>query len=217
MAKIHPATPGASDDAVRGLLDRYSCPVPFHAVRTRFLGNIASPSMAASPMEMVKGLWGSELPAFDSLEEANVLLGALVMGLWNRLTRHQDRSHPFRLVRPDLPVGREGLGRIARIRREELEGFVEGLFGTDQELGLPERAHRALQVLAEMRAMFAAVEDLTGDALKPASADDISGTARHVRELTRVAEHEMHEVVLSCTRARRQALRSLPAVKPVLH
>jgi hypothetical protein len=35
------------------LLDRYKCPV----VRTRFLGNIASPVMSASPIETVRGLW----------------------------------------------------------------------------------------------------------------------------------------------------------------
>ena len=44
MAKRR-AAPTASDDKVRALLDRYQCPVPFHAVRTRFLGNIASPDM----------------------------------------------------------------------------------------------------------------------------------------------------------------------------
>jgi hypothetical protein len=47
-----------SDDEVRVLLDRYKCPVPFHEVRTRFLGNIASPVMSASPIETVRGLWG---------------------------------------------------------------------------------------------------------------------------------------------------------------
>jgi len=209
--------PDASDEAVQALLDRHRCPVPFHAVRTRFLGNIASPLMTASPIETVKTLWGGELPAFDGLDEANALLGALVMGLWNRLARHQDRGQPFRLVRPDLSGTREGLGRIARIRREELDGFVEGLFGAEQELDLPERAHRALQALSEMRAMFAGVEALVGDASKPASADDIARTVRHVRELTKIAEHEMHEAVLACARARRQALRALPATKPVLH
>ncbi|HVC60962.1 MAG TPA: hypothetical protein VND19_11465 [Acetobacteraceae bacterium] len=30
--------PTASDDQVRALLYRYNCPVPFHAVRTRWLG-----------------------------------------------------------------------------------------------------------------------------------------------------------------------------------
>ena len=81
-----------SDEDVQILLERYVCPVPFHEVRTRFLGNIATPVMAASPMETVKSLWGGELPEFESLEAANMLIGALVMGLWNRLTRHQERS-----------------------------------------------------------------------------------------------------------------------------
>jgi hypothetical protein len=217
MAKAPAASPGASDDAVRGVLDRYKCPVPFHTVRTRFLGNIASPSMAASPIEMVKGLWGGELPVFDHPDEVNTLFGALVMGLWNRLTRHQDRSAPFRLARPDLPSDREGLEALARIRREEVEGFVEGLFGASQELDLPERAHRALQTLSEIRSMFAGVEELTADASKPAPAADISVTARHMHEMTRITEHEMNEAVLSCTRARRQVLDARPVAKPTMH
>jgi hypothetical protein len=38
-----------------------------------------------------------------------------------------------------------------------------------------------------------------------------------MREMTRIAEHEMHEVVLSCKRARRQMLAGLPASKPTMH
>jgi hypothetical protein len=64
--------------------------VPFHEVRTRFLGNIASPIMGASPMKELESLWGGELPEFENIEAANELIGALVMGLWNRLTRHQE-------------------------------------------------------------------------------------------------------------------------------
>jgi len=37
--------------------------VPFHAVRTRFLGNIASSVMSALPLDTLKGLWGGELPS----------------------------------------------------------------------------------------------------------------------------------------------------------
>ena len=118
--------PTASDDEVRALLDRYRCPVPFHAVRTRFLGSIASPGPDASPIKVVEALWGGALPTFNSLDAANELIGALVMGLWNRLTRHQERSVPFRLTRQDTPASREGLAVLARLRREELEGFITG-------------------------------------------------------------------------------------------
>ena len=89
--------PSATDEQVRALLEKYECPVPFHEVRTRFLGNIASPNVSASPIKVVQDLCGGELPTFDAIEEANELIGALVMGLWNRLTRHQERSSPFRL------------------------------------------------------------------------------------------------------------------------
>src|SRR5437588_11876161 len=96
-----------SDVEVRVLLDRFRCPVPFHAVRTRFLGNIASPIMSASPLDAVKALWGGELPEFNGLDALNELLGVLVMGLWNRLARHQERNTPFRLMRVDFPATRE--------------------------------------------------------------------------------------------------------------
>jgi hypothetical protein len=50
---------------VQVLIERYRCPVPFHAVRTRFLGNIASPSVGIA-LDTVKALWGGELPKFDA-------------------------------------------------------------------------------------------------------------------------------------------------------
>ena len=209
--------PTASDDEVRALLDRYHCPVPFHAVRTRFLGNIASPDMQGSPMKMVEALWGGELPTFDSIDGANELIGALVMGLWNRLTCHQERSAPFRLTRMEVPATREGMAMLARLRREELEGFVERLFGDKESLDLPERAHKALGTLAEIRAGLEGAQILAEDPTKPAPPGEIAVTLGHFRELTRIAEHEMHEAVLSCTRARRQMLAALPARRPVLH
>jgi hypothetical protein len=74
--------------------------------------------------------------------------------LWNRLSRHQERSAPFRLVRVEIPETRECLAHIALIRREELDAFVEGLFGKEQSLELPERADSALDALCELRAIF---------------------------------------------------------------
>jgi acyl-CoA synthetase (NDP forming) len=213
--KPTPAT--ASDDQVQALLRRYRCPVPFHAVRTRFLGNIASPDLQASPIAAVKALWGGELPAFDTLDAGNELIGALVMGLWNRLTRHQERAAPFRLTRIAVPATRTGMGKFALLRREELDGFVDGLFGGKESLDLPERAHRALGTLAEIRAMLEASRELADDPTKPAEPADIALTLGHFRELTRIAEHEMHAAVLSCTRVRRQMIEALPTTKPVLH
>jgi hypothetical protein len=106
-----PAT--ATDEEIRILLEHYRCPVPFHEVRARFLGNIATPAVGVSPIKMVERLWSGELPEFNSIDAANALIGALIMGLWNRLTRHQERSAPFRLVRPAVMATREGLATLA--------------------------------------------------------------------------------------------------------
>jgi hypothetical protein len=42
-ARRKPIVTGQTDQAVRALLQKYDCPVPYHAVHTRFLGAIVSP------------------------------------------------------------------------------------------------------------------------------------------------------------------------------
>jgi hypothetical protein len=53
------APQAVSDNEIPALLDRYRCPVPFHAVRTRFLGSIASPGLSVAPLDTVKALWAA--------------------------------------------------------------------------------------------------------------------------------------------------------------
>jgi hypothetical protein len=213
----HANPPPATDEQVRALLDKYQCPVPFHEVRTRFLGNIASPNVSASPIKVVQDLWGGKLPTFDAIDEANELIGALVMGLWNRLTRHHERSSPFRLSRMETAATRPGLAALALMRRQELDGFIEGLFGGEEMIDLPKRAHRGLDELGQMRALFGAVAALATDDAKLATDKGMETTLRHMREMTRNAEHEIHAVVLACTRARRQMLAGMPTSKPTVH
>jgi hypothetical protein len=205
------------EKAVRELLVKHACPVPFHEVRTRFLGNIATPEMSASPLQIIKDLWGGELPVFDSIDELNELLDALVQGLWNELTRHQKRSQPFRLTRPPMDATALNLGLYGRIRLEELDGFIEGLFNGKDAIDLPERAHEAVGHLAKLRAMMAGICDLVA---RDPDADDrtqLDTTFKHLRELTRIMETEIHEAVLSCTRARRQMLEGILTARPTVH
>lgn len=206
-----------SEKSIRCLLERYACPVPWHEVRTRFLGHIAAPTLSVSPMQNVQDLWGGELPAFETLDEANELIGALVQGLWNSLTRHQKRSEPFRLVRLATEPTPEDLARVAMVRRQELDGFIEGLFNGQDSIDLPERAHGAVGHLSEMRAMMAGIEHLVLTDAEAESRTGLEATFRHVAELTRIMETEIHEAVLSCTRARRQMQEAFPVQRPTFH
>ena len=206
-----------SEQAIRALLDRYACPVPYHEVRTRFLGNIATPVMGISPMEVVKDLWGGELPPFDSMDDVNELIGVLINGLWNNLTKHQKRSVPFRLTRPTVEPTASDLGHYALIRQQEIEGFVEGLFNGEDHIDLPERAHEALGHLGELRAMMAGICDLVARDVEAESKATLETTFKHVRELTLIMEVEIHEAVLSCARARRQMTGTVATHNPTMH
>lgn len=68
-----------------------------------------------------------------------------------------------------------------------------------------------------MRAMFAGTVNLVDSAPPPESREQLETTFRHLRNLTRIGEAQIHEVVLSCTRARRQMLDGIPTMKPTVH
>lgn len=205
------------DEKVRDLLANYACPVPFHAVRTRLLGNIATPRLDSSPIQTVKDLWGGELPEFDNIDAVNLLFQDL-MSLWNDLTKHQSRSKPFRLSRGTAGSTHDDLRRLCETRTEELEGFVDGLFGADEAVDLPERAVEGMEHLGEINAMIHGVIDLlTGESTPTSTDEDLAATFRNVKELTRIAEKEIHAVILSCKRARSQALSQSGPLRPTFH
>ena len=61
------------------------------------------------------------------------------------------------------------------------------------------------------------VEFLGRQPAPPASAGDVAGTLRKVRELLRIAEQELHAVILACTRARQHRLATSTMTKPTIH
>jgi hypothetical protein len=212
-----PKQSSASDSQVKALLERYQCPTPFHAVRTLFLGNIATPVFEGSPLQTVKQLWGGELPEFENMAEVNELLDALVAGLWNRLTAHQSSRNPFRLVRFEVAPTREGLKHMALVRQQELEGFLDGLFGARENIDLPEDAHQAVSALGEVRAMMAGAVALLNDLSKPADAPGLKALIYNLQQMTLIAERDMNQVIHVCMRARRQTMEQIPLTKPTLH
>jgi hypothetical protein len=215
-ARRKPSAADPAEKAVRALLQKYDCPVPYHAVRTRFLGAIVSPVEAVSPIGTLKGLWGGEFPAFDNLDALNELVQLLTMGVWNQLVRHQKPRDPFRLVELKVPKTIEGLATLALVRREEIDGFVDGLFGQEERIDLLESGYRALGELGEIRAMLAGVYEL---ATRPGEKEgnDVGDLIDKIDRMSTIAEHEVHQTVLACVRARRQLSHALPVTKPVFH
>ena len=194
--------PGAEPE-VRAALERHACEVPFHAVRARFMGAIASPTIQVRPVEVVQSLWGGELPECRDLEEAQALLDTLMMGLWNRLTIHEEPSRPFRLTRLEPPASPEEVTGYVNVRIEELENFILGLFGEKEALDLPESAQAALGLLSEMLSFFDGYRQFAAEITTP---EKLAETALMMRQLSEASETEINTVIKSCAQARRAAL-----------
>ena len=206
-----------SNANVAALLNRYECPTPFHAVRARFMGSIVSPVPDRSPVNTIQELWGGKFPSFDRMEDLNHLLHVLTDGLWNRLTAHQTASNPFKLTRVQVKQTRVGVHHYALVRKQEIEGFMDGLFGPHEQLDLPESARDGVGALGQIRAMLAGAINLLDDTGMPAAPDDLNGLADNLQALEPILEQEMNTVVLSCTRARRQLFAEKQGSKPTVH
>ena len=203
------SVPSASDKGVQALLLRYRCPIPLHAVRTLFLGHIASPRLDVSPMAPVAQAWGGELPEFASSDEVEEVMRVLVQGLWNRLSEHQSTRNPFRLPRFEVTLTRQALHDLALVRAQELKGFVDGLFGAEEEMLLPQKAHEAVEALAELHAMFDGAAVLLADETKPAPVHELKALLRNLQQMTIVADEQINKAMQSCKRARGQRLETM--------
>ena len=199
------------------MLERYNCPVPFHTVRTLFLGSIASPSFHRSPIQVVQSLWGGQLPAFETTDEVKALFDLLLSRLWNRLTGHQKSRDPFRLVRFNTEPTRQSLGHLAQVRRQELAGFLEGLFAGNESIDLPDKAHQALDVLFHLRDMFGSAANLLDDPSKPAAVDDLKGLLKNFQQMSIIVETEINRIVLNCERARKKPSNLVAVDNRTLH
>ncbi len=185
-----------------------------HAVKTLFLGSIASPTVETRPLQVVERLWGGELPEFGSLDEANELVDALINGLWNRLTRHQSRKHPFRLTPLRPPEDKETIRKFAQTPVEELEGFVNGLFGDEEALELPESAHVAVRNLGDVRSFFLGFVQFADDHETVEAVKEADGK---MQQLSIIGGKEINAVMLSCVRARRATLDTMRGTTPRWH
>ena len=201
-----------SDQQIQALLTRYQCPTPMHVLRMRFLGAIASPRMEVSPIQLVTQAWGGELPEFASEADAEELFQALLGGWWNRLSEFQNSRSPFRLPRSEVKPKRQALLELAQTRSQELAGFVDGLFGSDEEMDMPEKAHEALNVLARIHSMFASTVALLEIEATPTEHRELIDLLRNFQKMTITADEEINRVIQSCKRARAQHIENLTFV-----
>lgn len=208
-----------SDKALAALLERYQCPTSFAAVRTILMGYISTPILEVSPLAAFASLWGGQMPEIESEAEAQSLMEALIQGLWSRLAEHQSSRRPFMLLRAPVTANRAELQTLAVSRKQEIAGFLSGLFGKEEELLMPEKADAAVRMLVQIHGMFSAALVALSGAADAASEADLAKLARHAQQMTAVAETQINKTIQACKRARarthREPMAALPTPSPV--
>jgi|TARA_B100000315_G_scaffold200638_1_gene192876 hypothetical protein len=193
------------DGKVRSLLETAGCPVPFHVVRVRFMGNIASPIPEASPLRLIEDLWPEGLPDFQHRNEVNHLLGAL-MGLWNHLAKHQKRSKPFKLTRQPRLATRADIAEFLAVRCQEIEGFLDGLYDGRESLDLPDAVIEELDSLAESFAVLSGTRNVAGDETVPGTSADVTGLIGTIRDVDPILTTQLNAIIQGCVAFRREML-----------
>jgi hypothetical protein len=184
----------AGDGAFKAFLRRYDCPTPFHVVRMRFVGWVASPALAASPLPIIETLWPGGLPEFEGEPDAAKFFETFA-GLIRHVSRYQ-KGIRVKMAKLPKPREVENLVGAFRIRAEEIrDGFFIGYWGDQEEAQAPEEQGASLQELKEYAAecdeAVAELQALPAGDTKSALAEYGQG----LDELTRDAERELSFLV----------------------
>jgi len=166
------------------------------------MGNIASPAFKASPIEAIKSLWFGEFPEFGTIDEANELIYGLLSGVWNSLAHDQDRNSPFQLTRHPIAITKAALSSLVDLRAGEIEGFIHGLYGENQDILFPVKAQEALMHLVEILDMFIVSSQAIDNNLLSHTQHDLHQFAKNVQKMTLHAENWINKIIQSTKRAR---------------
>ena len=196
------APPPALYADVRRLLKKYDCPLPLHQIRAQFMGAIASPVDTVNPSREIQTLWGGHAPSFASMAAANEFMQVLVMGLWNHVARHFGSHEPFALIDNTSEPTEKGIKDHAKVRFEEIQGFLEGLFQGQDSVHLSDDIADCLDVLDDLIAMFGGIARLPKER-QASTQEELRSLIDQMDELTTIAQREINQIITICAAQRR--------------
>ncbi len=125
------------DDAFKAFLSEHGCRTNFEEIRMRFLGAMVSPGRDADIYPLVEDLFEYDMPELADGSASEAFLHTF-LGLWN-VVAESSRQSPITLS-PVGPITTRGEIKDLLYRRiDEVEfGFLEGVWGDDDELSLTE-------------------------------------------------------------------------------
>lgn len=124
------------DAGITRLLREHGSDIPFHVVRMRVLGAIASPYKELLPAMVIASFWPEDkFPRHDTKQEVDAFFSSF-MGLWQRMEKVVVAGNTILSAPGKLQTQDEAKEALLR-RMEELEsGFVEGFWGGQDDLAM---------------------------------------------------------------------------------
>jgi hypothetical protein len=191
------------DTAFTAFLNRIECPAPFHVVRMRFLGAIASPADDILPVPVIQSLWPEDDQLdLATMDDAKTFFDSFI-GLWNRQAKPEGSSQ-VRLTRFKTPRTSKDVEQCLLTRLEEIEdGFVEGFWAGHDDLDMSAAAAGLIDLVSETAGQYAELTNAVRDLgkLSQKGAKDLS---QAISEYDGVAERAMTELLRLRRQSRRQ-------------
>jgi hypothetical protein len=205
------------DSAMERFLRKHQCPTPLPVVRMRFLGEIASLDFGASPAKTVESFWDGDLPVFESEQEASNFFNTM-LGLWNRMARHQD-GVLVKLTKPKKLRDRGDVIAAMQMRSAEIrDGFLAGFGETNDKL-LPPALQEAIHGLKEFAGRFDAAAERIQGPQRDEDGQSLDDYRQVVEARTKEIETLLTVVVRATKELRRLGIAAMDEVddEPFLH
>jgi len=138
------------DEAFIKMLEHYGCETPLGVIKMRFAGAICSPNLKLRPTDVISSFWPEgRSPRLETKAEADLFF-KFFMGLWDEMF---DEIKAVKLKLPELKE--KDLKTYCQIRYDEVEqGYVEGFFGGEENLKMPNYLAQIIDSLSEMALLY---------------------------------------------------------------
>lgn len=126
----------------------------------------------------------------------------LVIGLWNHVARHFGSHEPFALIDNTPEPTEKGIKDHAKVRFEEIQGFLEGFSQGQASLHLSEDTVDCLDVLDDLVQMFGGIARLPKER-QVVTLREIQDLIDQLADLTDIAQKEINQIIaISATQRR---------------
>lgn len=150
------------DAGVAKFLEQYGSATPFHVVRLRVLGALASPNKDLLPVMVIASFWPEDkFPKFVTKDEADTFFSTF-MGLWRRLEKMSEASQNMLSATGKIPSLEDARETLLRRVEEVDAGFIEGFWGGLDDMPMPSATAALIDGLgSEAEAYHALLEDVS--------------------------------------------------------